>query len=269
MSPWSAKPSQSPRRLPLGRLRRPRRAIWICRRWVGRWPASGAGSSCRPCWPPCISVTTVNLITPRYKSEARILVDGRENVFLRPNGERNEERSSLDAEAVTSQVQLLLSRDLAPRNHPQEQARRAAGIRSGAAGPVAAEVDAGVVRHRPRSVHADPGRAGAGRLLRALHRLCGRQIPRHRHRIPVVGSRTRGERRQFDSRRLSGAAAECAAGAGQGSRPSGCRARSTICAGRWRRPKRGSRISAPSPACSSAPTTPRCPTSSWASSTRS
>ena len=60
-----------------------------------------------------ISVTTVNLITPRYKSEARILVDGRENVFLRPNGERNEERSSLDAEAVTSQVQLLLSRDLA------------------------------------------------------------------------------------------------------------------------------------------------------------
>src|ERR1700737_553514 len=60
-----------------------------------------------------LSVTTVNLITPRYKSEARILIDGRENVFLRPNGERNEERNVLDAEAVTSQVQLLLSRDLA------------------------------------------------------------------------------------------------------------------------------------------------------------
>jgi polysaccharide biosynthesis transport protein len=60
-----------------------------------------------------LSITAVNLITPRYKSEARILVDGRENVFLRPNGERNEERTSLDAEAVTSQVQLLLSRDLA------------------------------------------------------------------------------------------------------------------------------------------------------------
>ncbi|HTE94979.1 MAG TPA: exopolysaccharide transport family protein, partial [Bradyrhizobium sp.] len=38
---------------------------------------------------------------------------GRENIFLRPNGERNEERNALDAEAVTSQVQLLLSRDLA------------------------------------------------------------------------------------------------------------------------------------------------------------
>ncbi|MGA7994832.1 MAG: exopolysaccharide transport family protein [Bradyrhizobium sp.] len=60
-----------------------------------------------------LSITAVNLVTPRYKSEARILVDGRENVFLRPTGERNEERTSLDAEAVTSQVQLLLSRDLA------------------------------------------------------------------------------------------------------------------------------------------------------------
>jgi polysaccharide biosynthesis transport protein len=61
-----------------------------------------------------LSITAVNLVTPRYKSEARILIDGRENVFLRPNGERNEERSApLDPEAVTSQVQLLLSRDLA------------------------------------------------------------------------------------------------------------------------------------------------------------
>jgi polysaccharide biosynthesis transport protein len=60
-----------------------------------------------------LSMLAVNLITPRYKSEARILIDGRENVFLRPNGERNEERTALDPEAVTSQVQLLLSRDLA------------------------------------------------------------------------------------------------------------------------------------------------------------
>ena len=60
-----------------------------------------------------LSLLAVNMITPRYKSEARILIDGRENVFLRPSGERSEERSSLDAEAVTSQVQLLLSRDLA------------------------------------------------------------------------------------------------------------------------------------------------------------
>ena len=59
------------------------------------------------------SLAAVNMITPRYKSEARILIDGRENVFLRPSGERNEERTALDPEAVTSQVQLVQSRDLA------------------------------------------------------------------------------------------------------------------------------------------------------------
>lgn len=60
-----------------------------------------------------LSIAAVNMITPRYKSEARILIDGRDNIFLRPNGERNDERGALDPEAVTSQVQLLLSRDLA------------------------------------------------------------------------------------------------------------------------------------------------------------
>jgi uncharacterized protein involved in exopolysaccharide biosynthesis len=60
-----------------------------------------------------LSLTAVNMITPRFKSEARILIDGRESVFLRPTGERNEDRSALDPEAVTSQVQLVQSRDLA------------------------------------------------------------------------------------------------------------------------------------------------------------
>ncbi|MCK1733322.1 lipopolysaccharide biosynthesis protein [Bradyrhizobium sp. 138] len=59
------------------------------------------------------SLAVVNLVTPRYKSESRILIDGRENVFLRPSSDRTEERQALDAEAVTSQVQLVLSRDLA------------------------------------------------------------------------------------------------------------------------------------------------------------
>lgn len=60
------------------------------------------------------SVAIVNLVAPRYKSESRILIDGRENVFLRPSSDRStEERQALDPEAVTSQVQLVLSRDLA------------------------------------------------------------------------------------------------------------------------------------------------------------
>jgi len=56
-----------------------------------------------------LSIAAVNLVTPRYTSEARLLIDGRENVFLRPNGKRD----ALDAEAVTGQVLLLLSRDFA------------------------------------------------------------------------------------------------------------------------------------------------------------
>src|ERR1041385_6133595 len=58
----------------------------------------------------------VNLITPKYKSEARILIEGRENVFMRPEAEKaggGERDRAVDQEAVTSQVQLALSRDLA------------------------------------------------------------------------------------------------------------------------------------------------------------
>jgi uncharacterized protein involved in exopolysaccharide biosynthesis/Mrp family chromosome partitioning ATPase len=56
----------------------------------------------------------VNLISPRYKSEARVLVEGRENIFLRPEAEKTMmDRGTVDPETVTSQVQLVLSRDLA------------------------------------------------------------------------------------------------------------------------------------------------------------
>jgi polysaccharide biosynthesis transport protein len=56
----------------------------------------------------------VSLMTPRYKSEARVLVEGRENIFLRPEVDKAMvDRGTIDAETVTSQVQLILSRDLA------------------------------------------------------------------------------------------------------------------------------------------------------------
>src|ERR1700742_1208364 len=57
----------------------------------------------------------VNLITPKYKSEARVLIEGRENVVFRPVAEQNsiDRDRTVDQEAVTSQVQLALSRDLA------------------------------------------------------------------------------------------------------------------------------------------------------------
>src|SRR5215467_14020191 len=56
----------------------------------------------------------VNFITPKYTSEARVLIETRENVFFRPDAEKTMERgTTVDQEAVTSQVQLILSRDLA------------------------------------------------------------------------------------------------------------------------------------------------------------
>ena len=55
----------------------------------------------------------VNAITPRYKSESRLLLELRENVFLRAEADKSAERGTIDAEAVTSQIQLVLSRDLA------------------------------------------------------------------------------------------------------------------------------------------------------------
>ncbi len=61
-----------------------------------------------------LAFAVVNLITPRYKSEARVLIETRENIFFRPDAEKATERgTTVDQEAVTSQVQLILSRDLA------------------------------------------------------------------------------------------------------------------------------------------------------------
>ena len=61
-----------------------------------------------------LTLVGVNVITPKYKSEARILIENRDNVFLRPEADKTMERDrTVDQEAVTSQVQLALSRDLA------------------------------------------------------------------------------------------------------------------------------------------------------------
>jgi succinoglycan biosynthesis transport protein ExoP len=61
-----------------------------------------------------IAFAAVNYVAPRYKSEARVLIETRENIFLRPEADRSTERAAtVDQEAVTSQVQLILSRGLA------------------------------------------------------------------------------------------------------------------------------------------------------------
>jgi len=59
------------------------------------------------------TLVIVNQITPRYKSEAKIAVEGRENVFLRPEAEKSIDRAVADQEAIATQVQILQSRDIA------------------------------------------------------------------------------------------------------------------------------------------------------------
>ena len=54
-----------------------------------------------------------NAITPRYRSESRLLLESRENVFLRADADKAVDRSTIDEQAVTSQTQVVLSRDLA------------------------------------------------------------------------------------------------------------------------------------------------------------
>ncbi|MCF8477610.1 MAG: GumC family protein, partial [Pseudolabrys sp.] len=60
------------------------------------------------------ALMVVNSITPRYRSEARLLLEARENIFMRAEADKSaNERTNLDPEAVTSQMQIVLSRDLA------------------------------------------------------------------------------------------------------------------------------------------------------------
>jgi tyrosine-protein kinase Etk/Wzc len=59
------------------------------------------------------TLLVVQVITPRYQSEARIFIESRDNIYLRPDVDKDTVQNPVDDEAVTSQVQIILSRDLA------------------------------------------------------------------------------------------------------------------------------------------------------------
>jgi polysaccharide biosynthesis transport protein len=98
--PAAPLPTAAPGELDAGALRK---ALWR-KKWRILIPTVLVGVA---------ASTAVNMLTPKYRSEARVLVEARENVFLRPDAEKTQERAALDQEAVASQVQLILSRDLA------------------------------------------------------------------------------------------------------------------------------------------------------------
>jgi tyrosine-protein kinase Etk/Wzc len=80
-------------------------ALWRKRRWIVIPTILAA----------LLAFAVVNVITPRYRSEARVLIENRETSYSRPENDRSadRDRTLLDAEAVQSQVQIFQSRDLA------------------------------------------------------------------------------------------------------------------------------------------------------------
>lgn len=61
-----------------------------------------------------LSFVAVNLIPPRYTGEARLLLENRDSFYTRPGQTATESTGQqFDSEAVQSQVQVIMSRDLA------------------------------------------------------------------------------------------------------------------------------------------------------------
>ena len=78
-------------------------ALWRAKGWIlGLALLAGA-----------VTFIGLSMVRPLYTSEARILIQNDESAFTRPTTEREPEpRTSLDEQAVQSQVQVLTSRDL-------------------------------------------------------------------------------------------------------------------------------------------------------------
>ena len=204
----------------------------------------------------------VNLITPRYKSEARVLVEGRENIFLRPEAEKATiDRSTVDPETVTSQVQLVLSRDLA--REVIEQLKLADLPEFNAAlkefSPMSVLRTIGLVKD-PMSMSLEE------RVLAAyFERLNAYAIDKSRViaiEFQSADPELAAQGHQHDRGEISVASSRWRSRTRRAPPATGCRASSKSCAARSPRPRARSRISAPSPICSSAPTTPAWRTSS-------
>ncbi|MBB4304797.1 uncharacterized protein involved in exopolysaccharide biosynthesis/Mrp family chromosome partitioning ATPase [Rhodobium orientis] len=81
-------------------------AVWRAKRWI--LPATVAVA--------VVTAVVLSLITPRYLGQSKILIEATKSVLADADEKPQEaERALLDPEGVTSQVQLLISRDLARR----------------------------------------------------------------------------------------------------------------------------------------------------------
>ena len=153
----------------------------------------------------------VNVVTPRYTGEAQVLVENQENYFTRPDNAATEVAPAPDAEAVTSQIQLVTSRDLA------RDAIKALGLRglpefdpaAGGIGPLARILILLGIRRAPTDLSVED------RILQSYYdRLAVSEVAKSR--VLAIdfwseGSRTRRQSRQYDRRSLYRPAGRCEA----------------------------------------------------------
>jgi succinoglycan biosynthesis transport protein ExoP len=59
------------------------------------------------------SVIFVSVVAPRYTGESKVLLQAGESYYTRPGQDRNDQAQLIDEQAVASQVQVVMSRDLA------------------------------------------------------------------------------------------------------------------------------------------------------------
>src|SRR6516165_12111588 len=214
-----------------------------------------------------IAFIAVNLVTPRYKSEARVLIEMRESIFLRPDAEKTFERgTTVDQEAVTSQVQLILSRDLAREvinklklgDNPEfDPLLRVPSVWRTVLGFVGIIRDPLGLTHEERVYRSYYERLSAFQVEKSRVIAIDRRARSWPRRSPTPWPRpTCGSSRRPSRSRPAPPAA-------------GSRARSNGCAQTWRRQRPRSNNTARRPIFSSATTIPPFPTSSSAISTAS
>jgi uncharacterized protein involved in exopolysaccharide biosynthesis len=59
------------------------------------------------------SVAFVTVVPPRYTGEAKLILESRDSFYTRPTQDRTDQQPLIDEQAVASQVQVVMSRDLA------------------------------------------------------------------------------------------------------------------------------------------------------------
>ena len=155
--------------------------------------------------------------------------------------------ATVDQEAVTSQVQLILSRGLALDVIRKLKLGEKPEFDPVLRGPSAIRTVLGLRRARQGSDEPDARGARAQELHGSAGRVPGGQVARHRDRIRVAGSGARRAGREHHRRQLSGAAAGRAAGADARCRRSFSPARSKSCARASPTPRRRSSNIAPRP----------------------